>query len=62
LKIKKIRKFNLRENLKITRGTYGGELVLEYEARLDLSVNRCMVAAFENKVPLRGWCGSVCPI
>ena len=53
LKINNIRKFDLKENLKITRGTDEAELVLDYEVRIDLFANLYLIAAFENKVPLR---------
>jgi hypothetical protein len=53
LKINNIRKFDLKENLKIFRGTSGVELVLDYEIRIDLFANLYLIAVFENKVPLR---------
>ena len=53
LKINNIRKFDLKENLKISRGANRVELVLGYEIRIDLFANLYLVAVFENKVPLR---------
>jgi len=53
LKINNIRKFDLKENLKIFRGTSGVELALDYEIRIDLFANLYLIAVFENKVPLR---------
>ena len=53
LKINNIRNFDLKENLKVTRGRHGTELVLRYEARIDLFANLYLIADFENKVPLR---------
>ena len=53
LKINNIRKFDLEEHLKIARGEGGAELVLGYEVRIDLFANLGLIAAFENKVPLR---------
>ena len=52
LKINNIRKFDLKENLKISRGANRVELVLGYEIRIDLFANH-LIAVFENKVPLR---------
>jgi hypothetical protein len=53
LKINNIRKFDLEEHLKIARGKGGAELVLDDEVRIDLFANLGLIAAFENKVPLR---------
>ena len=53
LKINNIRKFDLKDKLKITRGSHGAELVLDYEVRIDLFANLYLIAAFEKKVPLR---------
>ena len=53
LKINNIRKFDLKENLKISRGANRVELVLGYEIRIDLFANLYLMAVFENKVPLR---------
>jgi hypothetical protein len=53
LEINNIRKFDLKENLKISRGANRVELVLGYEIRIDLFANLYLIAVFENKVPLR---------
>ena len=53
LKINNIRKFDLQENMEITRGKHGAKLVLNYEVRIDLFANLGLIAVFENKVPLR---------
>ena len=53
LKINDIRKFDLEENLKISRGANRVELMLGYEIRIDLFANLYLIAVFENKVPLR---------
>ena len=53
LNINNIRNFDLKENLKIVRGRHGAELVLDYEVRIGLFANLGLIAAFENKVPLR---------
>ena len=53
LKINKIRKFDLKENLKIYRGRDGLGLLLNREVPIDLFANQGLIAAFENKVPFR---------
>jgi hypothetical protein len=53
LKINNIRKFDLKEHLKIARGTDGTELLLNYEVRIDLFANLGLIAVFEKKVLLR---------
>jgi len=53
LKLSGIREFDLKEHLKVSRGRDGTELTLEYEVRIDLFANLGLIAAFENKVPLR---------
>ena len=53
LKINNIRKFDLKENLKIYRGRDGLGLLLNREVPIDLFANQGLIAAFENKVPFR---------
>lgn len=52
-KVNGVRKFNVRENVKINRTNNGVELAMDYEVRVNLISNIDLVASFDKKVELR---------
>ena len=62
LNINNIRKFELKEHLRISQGRKGAELLLNHELRRDLFAKLGLIPVFENEVFPIDQCRSVCPI